>query len=259
MDVLSLVTKVLSKNGLSRADVLYACISSDNFYNLPSTNTSYYCVISLPINDFFGLLPPMDTWVFTQNDIKEGESVVVRVDEIKKFCRLILNANPLSVEILYTNDALHSYQSEEWKTLVNKRDSYLTRYVIDHYLGFARSNLDILQKVRPKTSKFETLQLIHIMRLLYSAEMIIKGGKPIVYFEGEQRDNLMRFSAGHSVEDLKNARDMYDLLYSGLDKAPYPPNVLKQDEEFLNDWLVNVRISISRAKGLFDSKLRLYS
>lgn len=76
----------------------------------------------------------------------------IRVDEIAKFCHLVLNANAMAVETLYAE--AHCWQSDEWRDLKARyRDQLITDNTITKLLGPAKDHLTKKEKRRKQKEK----------------------------------------------------------------------------------------------------------
>eukprot|EP01113_Clastostelium_recurvatum_P047111 TRINITY_DN8347_c0_g1_i1.p1 TRINITY_DN8347_c0_g1~~TRINITY_DN8347_c0_g1_i1.p1 ORF type:complete len:256 (+),score=28.66 TRINITY_DN8347_c0_g1_i1:1-768(+) len=248
-DVVSLA---LAQLGLDDAHIMYVHVSTDVLYGLESQGPlSYYAVVALPLHKFFGVSPPPDNWTHTLQ-LQDRGSVIVRVDELKKLCRQVRASSTSAFEALFTtqNNNHITYQSPAWLRLVAMRDMFVTQYMAVHYLGQARSHLDITQKMKPKSSKFETWPLYNIYRALFAADMIIKGSLLVITFEeGSPELACLREMKGVSnAEELAagadKARALLDSLQSALASCPYKASVTQDDERTLGTWLTSTRLSL---------------
>ncbi|EGG17358.1 hypothetical protein DFA_08353 [Cavenderia fasciculata] len=76
----------------------------------------------------------------------------ITIYELRHYAKLLLLGNPRQIESLYTDK--FSFQSEEWKRIIEKKKEFITMVTIDHYLSTIKALLyGINSKIKKKQEK----------------------------------------------------------------------------------------------------------
>lgn len=201
--------------------------------NLPTSDVDYEAVYVAPTRDILSLRPPPETI--------ERKKPDCQIHEVKKFAALLLKGNPAIVEMLFTE------RMAKWDIMWNKlrehRHRFLSAKVVKQYLGYAQAQLHRYERSQPVHAKGGVpgeKWCYHMVRVAWDAERIARGEGPLVWKEGEEREKLMAIRTGawsteKAVEEAKTTIARID-----ANKPWKVPE--EQDEQFLNDWLVGIRV-----------------
>lgn len=204
--------------------------------NLPDSDWDFSGVYMTSLRDVLGLSPPAET---VQN--KEGqEKPDYSFHEVGKFCNLLLTGNPGIVEMLFTDRMCVS--TPEWDVLRENRRRFLSQRTTAQYVGYALGQLKRLRAgnyLHTTGGGYNEKWAYHLLRLLGDARRIVDGGEPVVWKEGPEQEFLM------SVRHDKVSRDEVERIadeqinFIAANEHSLPPT---GDKEFLNDWLVDLRL-----------------
>ena len=205
---------------------------------LPSSDWDFLGVYQAPTSSILSLHPPPDTV-----DNAEGQKPDFQGHEIKKFCGLLLKGNPGIVEMLFTEKFVWAH--EDWLEIKERRKYFLTQTCVRQYLGYAEGQLKKLFAhggeggLHTKGGKFSEKWAYHLIRLLWDAHRIAKGGEPVVWKEGEERTLLMAIRTGEMPQGQIEAHAR--MVLAEIDGMK--PWKIREDgdEKFLNDWLLRRR------------------
>lgn len=219
-------------------EIIFAKIWGSHSHNteLPTSDIDWLSCYIAPIESVVSLRPPVET--------VDGKKPDFQAHEVGKFCNLLLKGNPGVIECLFTNKMI--WMDNRFEQLYNWRQQFLSKTVVNQYLGYAKGQLS---KLRHGTSlhttggKFSEKWAYHLVRLLYDAQRIADGLHPLVWKETgtEEHTYLMNIRNGNvsqkeidafvelAVPEIERSRDTTGLPERG-------------DEQFLNDWLVNLRL-----------------
>ena len=199
---------------------------------LPGSDVDYTGVYVAYPKDLLGLHPPADTLT--------GEKPDYQIHEVKKFCDLLLKGNPGIIEMLFTDRFM--WFDPKWKPLMANRKKFLTQTVVKQYLGYSQAQLQRLRHGKPVHSKGGLpgeKWCYHMVRVAWDAERIALGGEPKVWKEGEEKEKLMAIRTGlWTVEQAVQEAETTILRIDGKKPWPLPEH---GDEDFLNDWLLDLR------------------
>lgn len=162
--------------------------------------------------------------------------------EIGKFCDLLLKGNPGIVEMLWTDRMMQD--SMDWQSLKGHRKRFLSKEVVLQYVGYAEGQLKRLRSgkcLHTSGSSYNEKWAYHLMRLLTDAERIVRGGEPVVWKEGSERDYLMSIRTGKiSQEEVEShAQQRLDTVRAILEGSTLPET---GDADLLERWLVGLRL-----------------
>ncbi len=217
--------------------VIFAKVWGSHSHNtdLPSSDVDYAAVYVAPTARILSLQEPPDT--------VSREKPDCQAHELKKFCRLLLKGNPAILEMLYTEKMV--YWTNEWEAVRQARRLFLSQQSVKQYLGYAQGQLNKLRKhngdagLHTKGGKYSEKWGYHIIRLLLDAQRIAEGGVPIVWKDGDEREQLML------IRTKKYGQDRIEEWASALIKhienlKPWPlPE--QGDEKWLNNWMLKIR------------------
>lgn len=200
--------------------------------NVLGSDVDYLAVYIANNADLLGLNPPLDTLT--------GEEPDYQAHEVGKFCSLLLKGNPGIVEALFTNRYCDFI--EPWSELVDNRRQFLTKRVVEQYLGYINGQLKRMahgKGLHAKGGTFNTKFAYHIIRLAGDALRIARGDEPVIWKEGLERETLLSIRRGEwsqeKVED--EAREIVCLIEK---MKPWLLPAIGNDV-FLNKWLLSVR------------------
>lgn len=194
---------------------------------LPESDWDFSGVYVLPTKSILSFRPFEKTL--------DGKSPDYSFHEVGKFCDLLLKGNPGILEMLFTDKMCNT--TPEWDWIKQIRRKFLTRQSISAYRGFAVAQMNSLKH----NGKYDTKAAYHLIRLLQDALRISRGGEPVVWKEGHQRDFLMSIRRNEIM--FKDLEKTYNNLFAEI-KAQEPFSDLpeKGDEDALEEWLITVRM-----------------
>lgn len=205
--------------------ILFAKVWGSRSHNceVHDSDWDYSGVYAAPLRVLLGLNPPKETC--------DGQNPDYSFHEAGKFCRLLLRGNPGILEMLWTDRM--TYESDEWNSLKQHRRKFLSQQAVDQYVGFAESQIKLI-----KRQGFREKSAYHLVRLLQDAKRIAAGGEPVVWKEGEEREELMEIRSGKcdlTYIDMLAAQLLNEISENVKDLPAHG------DEQFLEDWLINLR------------------
>lgn len=203
--------------------------------SVPESDVDYLAVYRANTRDLLSLDPPPETLT--------GEKPDYQVHEVKKFCDLLIKGNPGIIEMLFTDKMMVGGMF--WDALRAERKRFLTKHVVEQYLGWAGGQLHKLAAkggkggLHSKGGVYQEKWAYHLIRILLDVKRIASGHEPLVWKEGEERELLMRIrreEIGQSVVEQMAKKMVTEI--DALKPWPLPDN---GDRAFLNDWLLRIR------------------
>jgi predicted nucleotidyltransferase len=145
---------------------VFATVSGAHLYGFASIDSDLDLrgVHQLPLAELVGLRTGPET--LSAGGVRDGVELDVVTHELGKFCRLLLSRNGYVLEqllspLVVTSSALH-------EELVAAAPGCLTRHHAHHYLGFARTQWALFEKVGELKPALYTLRVLltgrHLMR-----------------------------------------------------------------------------------------------
>ncbi len=217
--------------------LLYAKVwgSHSHNTNLPTSDIDFGAVYQLPTSAVLGLQPKPET--------TDGTNPDFQAHEVAKFARLLLKGNPAILETLFTER--YQYMTPAWLNLRAERKRFLSRRAVSQYLGYAHSQLHKLKhKVYLHTAGggYNTKWAYHLVRLLRDGFRIAQGGEPVIWKEGEEREELMAIRRGEVKE--ADATELAESLLKQADAALAISTLPAEgDGKWLEDWLLDLRLT----------------
>lgn len=203
---------------------------------MPESDVDYIGVFKDSNERLLSLRPPRDTI-----DRKDPDTTM---HEAAKFSRLLLKGNPGIIECLFT-ERMYACHGTLWAAIRDQRESFLTVQTVNQYTGYAQSQLRKLKKgtgLHTKGGKYNTKWAYHLIRLTNDAMRIIIGNPPVVWKEGDEREQLLAIRRGDFEPDEIEKLALSSLEF--IDKAisssrnPIPK---ENDIGIVEDWLKLVR------------------
>jgi predicted nucleotidyltransferase len=203
--------------------------------NVADSDVDYLAVFVAKTRDMLSMDPPPETVT--------GEKPDYQVHEVKKFCDLLMKGNPGIIEMLFTDKLMTS--TPTWEELRAERKRFLTKHVVEQYLGWAGGQLHKLAAkggkggLHSKGGNYSAKWAYHLVRILQDAKLIALGQAPLIWKEGEDRELLMKIrreEIGQSVVE-----QMAKKMVTEIDSMKPWPLPDHGDRTFLNDWLLRIR------------------
>lgn len=126
-----------------------------------------------PVEKFLGLETPKP-----QYDEQEPDSVIY---ELGKFTQLAVNANPVALEAMFTEDIL--YKNDIGEKFLENKNLFLSQNAKARYIGYAKSQILKVEKLidgEAATGRFKDAtkfkHLRHTFRLLDQVENLLETG-----------------------------------------------------------------------------------
>jgi len=150
--------------------LIFATVSGAHLYGFASPDSDWDLrgVHLLPADEVLGLFDPQETIEQEQKD--DGVDDLVTHDA-RKFFGLLLKRNGYVLERLYSPLVVHT--SPEHKELKEIAKGCITRYHSHHYLGFAATQWELLEKEQPRRIK----PLLYTYRVLLTGIHLMKTGE----------------------------------------------------------------------------------
>ncbi len=146
---------------------LYGFASADSDLDLRGAHT-------LPLAELVGLRTGPET--LQAGGVRDGVELDVVTHELAKFCRLLLSRNGYVLEQLLSPLVVRTSALHE--ELVAAVPGCLTRHHAHHYLGFARTQWSLFEKVGELKPALYTLRVLLTGRhLMYSGEVVCDLGR----------------------------------------------------------------------------------
>lgn len=214
--------------------IILSVVVGSRAYGLANelSDTDRLAVFAVNTEDLFGLKPIKETVVSTAPDITSHE--------VRKYCRLAINANPTVLELLW----LPNYEIETrlGRELIAIRTSFLSqRAVKNSYLGYATQQLKRIETrgdgsfssdLRKRTAKHAR----HLARLLTQGYELYTTGTMMLQLENPQW--YIDFGERVANGDLDYAK-MY--LVGMEDKFVQSPLPLSPELKMIERWMKRVR------------------
>lgn len=220
--------------------------------------------LSLPTSDvdFFGVFvapDPLDISVKSFDHTVQGNSGDDWVlYEIGKYVELVAKGNPKVVEPLFANHFV--YVTPLWEKLREVfRPMVVNKLTVAQYTSFASFELHEAEKKKKAAKATEVTlashgkPLYHGLRLAREAKRMQQGLPPRVWWEGDDREELMAIRTGKSGktfdEVAAQVKAEIDSVKDGRIDASIPDHL---DMERLGNWIVEVRLPVLRTRAARD-------
>ena len=235
--------------------LLFATISGAHLYGFPSPDSDYDLrgAHILPAAEAVGLLPRRET--IEVGGLREGVEMDLVTHDVLKFFSMLLKRNGYVLEQLFSPLIVETTpEHEELKAIAS---GCITRHHSHHYMGFAATQWDLLQKDDPPRVK----PLLYVYRVILTGIYLMRTGRV--------EANLMRLNEEFRLPYVPElvarkvaGTEQGTLASSELDfhRAEYPRLLalleaeatatrLREEpvgREALNDLLVRVRLGVRR-------------
>lgn len=150
--------------------LLFATISGAHLYGFPSPDSDYDLrgAHILPAQEAVGLLPKRET--IEVSGLRAGVEMDLVTHDVLKFFTMLLKRNGYVLEQLYSPLVVHTTpEHEELKAIAG---GCVTRHHSHHYLGFAATQWDLLQKDDPPRVK----PLLYVYRVILTGIHLMRTG-----------------------------------------------------------------------------------
>ncbi len=236
--------------------LLFATISGAHLYGFPSPDSDYDLrgAHILPAQESVGLLPKRET--IEVSGLRAGAEMDLVTHDILKFFSMLLKRNGYVLEQLYSPLIVHTTpEHRELKAIAN---GCVTRHHSHHYLGFAATQWDLLQKDDPPRVK----PLLYVYRVILTGIHLMRTGTVeanLLRLNEEfnlpyVRELVARKMAGPEKETLAAAelgfhqteyRRLLGQLESEASRSELPTEPTCRHA--LNDLLVRIRLQLPNA------------
>lgn len=201
----------------------------------PESDWDYSGVYVVPTRQVLGLDTPDES---IQN--KEEQKPDYAFYEIGKFARLLLVGNPGILEMLFTDK--HYIETDDWKELKQNSHRFLSKKAVSQYTGYVEGQLRRLKAgvgLHTKGGTYNEKWAYHAARIILDGQRIAQGQHPVVWKSGEEKNFLMEIR-----NDQTDRQKIVDFLEIKLEQVKNTKNDLPEfgDKEFLDNWLVNLRL-----------------
>lgn len=236
-----------------RDPLLFVTLSGSHLYGFSSPDSDYDLrgVHILPVREVIGLREGKETIDFIR--VYDGLEIDLVTHDIRKFLKLLLGKNGNMLECIYSPLVVYTTpEHEELKALAMR---CVTRSYVDHYLGFAHSQIKLYNKEHPHRVK----PLLYIYRVILTGLHLMRTGElePNLVHLNEYAhlasipDLIARKQAGgeHGLlggSDLAfHDGEMQRLLAElegSLESSVLPTEPDPQVHDALNDFLIRLRL-----------------
>jgi hypothetical protein len=231
--------------------LLFATVSGAHLYGFPSPDSDYDLrgAHILPAREAVGLLPKRET--IDNSGLRHGVEMDFITHDVLKFFAMLLKRNGYVLEQLYSPLVISATpEHEELKELAR---GCVTRHHSHHYLGFAQTQWDLLEKDDPPRVK----PLLYVYRVILTGIYLMRAARieanlvrlndefhlPYVpdlvarKLAGAEHGTLERAELGFHKAEYMRLLAMLESEAS-LTKLPAEPS----SRNGLNDLLVRVRL-----------------
>lgn len=231
--------------------LVFVTISGAHLYGFPSPDSDYDLrgIHILPAKQVVGLYPVQET--IELSEIKMNLQIDLVTHDVKKFFTLLLKRNGYVLEQLYS--PLIVKTTLEHELLKEIAVKCITRNHYYHYLGFAKSQWELLLK----ENEYRVKPLLYVYRVLLTGIYLMNTGKIEAnlvklnqIFQFSYLDDLIAQKCTSSEKSLLNKADInfhqqeYQRLQTELETAfqnSHLPNEPSAKQE-LNNLLTNLRL-----------------
>jgi hypothetical protein len=228
--------------------LLFAIISGAHLYGFPSPDSDVDVrgSLVLPLDALLGLKSVAET--VTRTYQHEGWEVDFVAHDIRKFMQLMLRKNGYVLEQLYSPLVVHGGAAFEELRALGR--GCIVRHLVHHYRGFARNQMELLQKQNPPRLK----DLLYVYRVLLTGIHVLQTGEIESnlrhlneHFHLPDIDDLIarKIAEGAplAAEEFAAHRTRIDELFTRLDSA-FENSALPEratNFEALNDFVIRIR------------------
>jgi hypothetical protein len=228
--------------------LLFATISGAHLYGFPSPDSDVDVRGSfvLPLDALLGLKSVEETVTRTYHH--EEQEVDFVAHDVRKFVQLMLRKNGYVLEQLYSPLVVQGGAAFEELRALGR--GCIVRHLVHHYRGFARNQMELLQKQNPPRLK----DLLYAYRVLLTGIHVLQTGK----IESNLRNLNEHFrlpdieyliarkiaeGAPLAAEEFEAHRPRIEELFSRLDSAFEKSALPEQATNFaaLNDFVIRFR------------------
>jgi predicted nucleotidyltransferase len=212
--VLTLDARVQAEIAAQPYPLLFATISGAHLYGFPSPDSDYDLrgVHLLPAHEVVGLDHGPET--LEASHVRDGLQVDLVTHDARKFFALLLRRNGYVLEQLYSPLVVHSTPEHDELKLIAR--GCITRHHSHHYLGFAGTQWELVQKTPPVQVK----PLLYVYRVLLTGIHLMR--------TGEIEANLSRLNEDF---DLPHVRELIARKTGGPEHGTLPDADLALHED----------------------------
>jgi hypothetical protein len=216
---------------LVREHTIYAAVVGSRAFGLATegSDTDTRGVYVAPTADFWSLTKPPPH--------VDGPEPEWFSWEIERFCELALKANPNLLEMLHSPLVVRLTPLGE--ELLELRDAFLSQLAYQTYSGYVLSQFRKLETDLRQTGAPKWKHVMHLIRLLLSAEELLRHGRLMVDV-GPHRQRLLAVRRGE-VDWLETERWRLELQRGIDDALAGSPLPAVPDVERVDGWLYSVR------------------
>ncbi len=157
--------------------------------------------------------------------------------EVERFCELALKANPNLLEVLAS--PLVVRETPLGAELRSLRGAFVSQLAYQTFNGYVLSQLTAIEADLRRTGTPRWKHVMHLLRLLLSAESLLATGEPLLDV-GPHRERLLAVRRGELPWDEVERwrRSLHGRVDDALDRTVLPP---APDVARVEEWLVSVR------------------
>lgn len=219
----------------SRGKLIFAMVAGSAGYNLG---------IATSDKDLFGVYLADEKGPFcpapTSFDHTDPDYAIY---EVNKYAELLIKGNPKVIEPLFTKHL--AWCSEEWEAIAAIRHLAINKQTILQYKSFGKQQLRAAMEDHERVSK----KFYHSKRLYLEALAMLEGKEPRVYWEGAEREDIMKIREGRvdideCIQYLTDLETRVEALY---EKSELKSEMTRED---VSAWTVPLKIQQLQALAL---------
>lgn len=228
--------------------LIFATISGAHLYGFPSPDSDVDVRGSfvLPLDALLGLKSLEET--VTRTYQHEGREVDFVAHDVRKFVQLMLRKNGYVLEQLYSPLVVQGGAAFEELRALGR--GCIVRHLVHHYRGFARNQMELLQKQNPPRLK----DLLYVYRVLLTGIHVLQTGEVEsnlrhlnAHFHLPDIDELISRKTAEgaplAAEEFEAHRPRLEELFARLDSAFEKSTLPERTTNFdaLNDFVIRIR------------------
>ena len=206
---------------LAETNKIYKVISGSHAYgtNIETSDIDFRGIYIMPKDRLYS--------PFYVTDEVEIPEVDGKLFELNKFIKLLCNANPNILELLFVPAHCHVFIHPIMKMLLRVRDRFLTKKIKTTFGGYATAQLRKLQKnsIPTQVRMYDTKNAMHLVRLLQMGEEALRTG--VLNVQRENTKELLSIRAGNMdyAELIRYVEVLNQKLNRSFETSSLPDNV----------------------------------
>lgn len=174
----------------SEEDIILEVVHGSNAYGLagPNSDLDLRGVAIAPLETYLGFQKRFD-----QDEQKVPDRVVF---DLQKFMHLACQNNPNVLEMLYVPSECVRTLTEEGQVLMDIRDRFLSRKVLQTFLGYAKSQYHKVKCPSEDEFSYDHKHMSHCLRLIQQMRTLYQTGVFVIRLSEQERERLIQIKRG---------------------------------------------------------------